>query len=196
MTETESGPVVSYTIRRKFLKLFGASFTVFDHTGAPVGYCKQKAFKLREDIRVYTDESRSDLLLAMQTHKVIDFNAAFDVTLGDGSVLASLRRKGMKSFLRDSWQVFDTEGREIAKIEEDSAALGLLRRGHEILAAMIPQTFNVIAADGRRVSSFRTHMNPFIYRLTVRIHEEDAQLDDLVLLGAACLIAAVEGRQS
>jgi len=195
MSESQNGTTEAYTIRRKVFKIAGASFTVTDDSGAMVGFCKQKAFKLREDIRVFTDESQSDLLLAMKTDTIIDFSASYDITLADGSKIASLRRKGMKSLFRDSWQVFDAEGNEIAKIEEDSVMLGLLRRGHEILASLIPQTFNVVTTDGRLVSSFRTHMNPFVYKLSVRIHEQDANLDELVLLGAACLLAAIEGRQ-
>jgi len=185
----------SYTIRRRVFQIMGASFEVFDGDGAPIGFCKQKAFKLREDIRVFTDESQSQLLLAMKTQQIIDFGASYDITLGDGSKLASLRRKGMKSLLRDSWIVFDHDGNEIAKIEEDSMTLSLLRRGHEILAALIPQTFNVTTTDGRLIASFRQHFNPFIYRLGIKIHEEDAALDGLVLLGSACLISAIEGRQ-
>ena len=45
--------VDSYTIRRKFFKFFGASFQVFGPDGDLVAFCKQKAFKLREDIRVF-----------------------------------------------------------------------------------------------------------------------------------------------
>ncbi len=101
----------------------------------------------------------------------------------------------MKPLLRDTWLVSDAGGNEIATIQEDSAMLGLLRRGHELLAALIPQTFNVTTPEGGTVASFRTHMNPFVYRLSVRVHEDHQQLDELVLLGSACLLAAIEGRQ-
>lgn len=50
-------PGEAYTIRRKVLKLFGAAFHIYNPAGAVVGFCKQKAFKLKEDIRVYTDET-------------------------------------------------------------------------------------------------------------------------------------------
>ena len=47
-----------YTIRRKLLKVFGASFQVFDPEGRQVASCAQKAFKLKEDIRVFEDEEQ------------------------------------------------------------------------------------------------------------------------------------------
>ena len=48
-----------YTIRRKFLKVLGASFQVFDPEGRQVAFCAQKAFKLKEDIRVVEDEEQT-----------------------------------------------------------------------------------------------------------------------------------------
>ena len=46
----------SYLVRRKVLKVFGASFHIYDDAGDVVGYTKQKAFKLKEDIRIFTGE--------------------------------------------------------------------------------------------------------------------------------------------
>ena len=46
-----------YVLRQKFFKVFGASFHLFDPEGNVVLFSKQNAFKLKEDIRVYTDES-------------------------------------------------------------------------------------------------------------------------------------------
>ena len=42
----------TYVIRRKFLKLFGNEFRVFDPAGSQVLFSRQKAFKLREDMPV------------------------------------------------------------------------------------------------------------------------------------------------
>src|SRR6185503_13579603 len=47
-------PESQYMIRRKVLTLFGAQFHIYNAEGKVVGFSKQKAFKLKEDIRVYT----------------------------------------------------------------------------------------------------------------------------------------------
>ena len=46
----------SYMIRQKVLKLLGAEFHIYsdDSMQQLIGYSKQKALKLKEDIRVYT----------------------------------------------------------------------------------------------------------------------------------------------
>lgn len=188
-----------YTIRQKILKVFGASFHVFDAEGNVVGFAKQKAFRLREDIRLYTDESCSEELLIMRTQQVIDFGATYDVTLPDGSVVASYRRKGMQSMLRDTWVVFDPAGGSdapAATLREDSMGAALARRFVPYAAIVMPQRFRLEAADGRSIATLRAHFNPLVYRLGITVHEEDGTLDDLAILAAGVLVAAIEGRQS
>lgn len=48
----------NYLIRRRFWTLFGAKFDIYDAAGRQIGFSKQKAFKLKEDIRVFKDEGR------------------------------------------------------------------------------------------------------------------------------------------
>ncbi len=186
-----------YTIRRKVFKLFGASFHIYHETGNLVGYCKQKAFKLREDIRLFSDESMTTPLLTLAARSIIDFGVTFDVTLPTGESLGSLRRKGLKSsFIRDEWLLFDEHGTEAAIIREKNAFMAFMRRLNEIIAVFSPQTYEIISNDNRNIATFQQQFNPFVYRLVVTIHEQDDQLDDLVILGAGCIIAAIEGRQA
>lgn len=189
-------PGESYTIRRKVLKIFGAAFHIYDPQGKVVGYCKQKAFKLKEDIRVYTDESCSTELIVIKARSVIDFGAGYDVTLGDGTTLGSLRRKGMKStFLKDHWLVFDRAGQQIADLQEQGGFLALARRYVDYVSLLAPQKFTLKRTDGTEIASYRQHFNLFVYRLSISVQRDDPQLDDLVILAAGCLIAAIEGRQ-
>jgi uncharacterized protein YxjI len=186
-----------YTIRRKFFKIFGAAFHVYDEHGSVIGYCKQKAFKLREDIRLYTGEDMSEELLTLKTQKIIDFGATYSVTLPDGTSLGSLRRKGMKSsFVRDEWIVFDPQGNEVAKVRETGSFAPIARRYIDYATILFPQRYELIRAnDTTTIANLRQHFNPFIFRMGVAIVERDEHLDELLILGASCLIAAIEGRQ-
>jgi hypothetical protein len=190
-------PGEAYTIRRKVLKIFGAAFHVYNPAGEVIGYCKQKAFKFKEDIRIYTDESCSSEMMVIKARSVIDFGATYDVTLPDGTVLGSLRRKGLTStFLRDSWLVFDAAGRQVAALQEDSAFLALVRRFVELVSLICPQKFTLTKGAGEEIARYRQHFNPFVYRLSVAVLKDDPVVDDLVILAAGCLIAAIEGRQA
>ncbi|MEQ8850292.1 MAG: hypothetical protein RIB32_00755 [Phycisphaerales bacterium] len=189
-------PGEQYTVRRKILKIFGAAFHVYNADGSLAGYCKQKAFKLREDIRIFTDESCSTELLVLRTQQIIDFGATYEVTLPTGEKVGSLRRKGMKSsFVRDEWLVFDDEGAEIGSIREMGSFAPIARRYIDNAAAFFPQRFEVLRSDGVPVARIRQHFNWFVYRLGLAVLADDEQFDELLLLGATCLIAAIEGRQ-
>lgn len=190
-------PGESYTIRRKVLKLLGAAFHIYNPDGQVVGYCKQKAFKLREDIRIYTDESCKEELIIIRARSVLDFSTTYDVTLPDGTSLGSLRRKGLAStFFRDSWMVFDEGSRHIADLKEDGSFMAIARRLHELVALLFPQKFTLTRTDGTEIAKFRQHFHLFVYRLGVSVLKDDPEIDDLVILAAGCLITAIEGRQS
>ncbi|MEZ6318432.1 MAG: hypothetical protein R3B49_06720 [Phycisphaerales bacterium] len=191
-------PGEQFTVRRKVFKLFGAAFHVYDADNKIIGYCKQKAFKLKEDFRVYTDESCSTELLVMQARQVLDFGATYDVTLPTGEKVGSFRRKGLKSsFVRDEWLVFDAEGTQIALLQEKGSMLALLRRYIDYVAIFVPQRYELFrTGEQAPLVSLRQHFNLFVYRLGVTIHRGDDHFDELLVLAMACLIGAIEGRQS
>ncbi len=181
----------SYLVRRKVLKILGAGFHVYNDAGKVVAYSAQKAFKLKEDIRVFANENETEPLMRIQARQVIDFSACYDmVDESDGAMIGSARRKGMKSLLRDSWVLLDADGRSIATLQEDNMVMALLRR---FLSGLIPQSFHI--GEGSSAVSLHQHFNPFIYRLQVSI-PESCQIDRRLIFGLVVLIAAIEGRQS
>lgn len=192
-------PGEQFTIRRKVLKLFGAAFHIYDAQNALVGYCKQKAFKLREDIRIYTDESMSKELIIIAARAIIDWSATYDVTMPGGLVLGSLRRKGTASmFIRDEWMIFDATGTQVGTVTEKGGFMAFARRYIDYVNIISPQSYTMARMDGSAVAEFRQHFNPFVYRLGVAVSPDlkvDEPLDEMMVLAAACLIAAVEGRQ-
>ncbi len=197
-----AAPGEKYTIRRKVFKIFGAGFHIYDAQGKVVGYSKQKAFRLREDIRIYTDESCSKELVSITTKQILDISGTYTMSDASGNVIGSLQREGLSSlFFRDSWKMFSAEGKQLATLKEDSGFMGFVRRYIELAALFWPQRFLIARTDGTPVARFRQHFNWFIYRLGVEIlpaadapgTEDD--LDELFLLASACLVAAIEGRQ-
>ncbi len=185
-----------FTIRQKIFKIFGAAFHIYDAQGNVVGFCKQKAFKLKEDLRLYTDESLSTELFSMRARSIIDFGATYDIASPTGEVLGSIRRKGLKSIIRDSWLVFDANGEHTANLSEDSGGLALARRFVPLFATFSPQRFDLKETDGSPIAEFRTRFNPFIYKLDVVVVADPPPMDLFVVLAMGCLIAAIEGRQS
>ncbi|HNW91945.1 MAG TPA: hypothetical protein PKM88_03435 [bacterium] len=180
-----------YLVRRKILKLLGGAFHIYAPDGSLALYSELKAFKLKEDIRLFADEAKTTEVVRISARSVIDFGATYDVFDGASNTkLGALRRKGLKSIVRDSWVILDANDQEIGSIAEDSMLLALVRR---ILSNLVPQTFQA-TVNGQPAATFRQNFNPFVLKITVTFTGE--ALDKRLGLAACVLLAAIEGRQN
>jgi uncharacterized protein YxjI len=182
-----------YLIRRKVFTFLGAKFHVYDANSNVVLFSQQKAFKLKEDIRVYNDESKSQERLLIMARQIIDFSAAYDVVDSvSGRKVGALRRKGWSSLLRDSWEFLNNSDVPIGTIKEDSAFLAALRR---FVANIIPQSF-IAEVNGQSVARYDQSWNPFIFKLKVTLEAgSDQVIDPRLVLAGGILLTAIEGRQ-
>ena len=185
-----------YMIRRKVLKIFGGAFHVYDNAGNVVGYSKMKAFKLKEDIRLFTGEDMQTELLTIQARQIIDWGASYDVFDPQQRVkVGALRRKAFKSIIKDEWTILDAYDREIGLVQEDSTMLALVRRFIDYASMIFPQKY-VVSINQQPVAIFKQNFNPFVYKLNVDLTADTAGvLDRRLAMGAAILMAAVEGKQ-
>lgn len=181
-----------YLLKRQVLALTG-KFRIYDPAERLVLFSEQKMFKLREDIRVYDDENKSQEVLMIKARQIIDFSAAYDV--GDslaGQKVGALRRKGFASMLRDEWEILDVNDNVVGKLFEDSMGMALLRR---FLSSLIPQNYDIVIGESR-VADLRQNFNPFTYRLNMDFSMDVShQLDRRIGIAAGILLGVVEGRQ-
>lgn len=181
-----------YLFRRKVLKLFGGAFYVYDEKGDLVFYSKQKAFKLREDFRVYADEHQKEELLAINTQHIIDIGATYQVKdTTTQELVGSIQRKALKSLIKDEWIFLSKEGKEMGKLTETSTAGALLSR----FINLIPQRYVVISKDGREQADIQQHFNLLILKYTMVIKEPEPSIDRRLLIAMGILLAGIERRQ-
>jgi uncharacterized protein YxjI len=182
-----------YLLRKKFFKLFGGAFHIYDDAGNVAFYSKMKAFKLKEDLRVFTSEEMNEEVLSIKARNILDISATYDVTdTASGQKIGALRRKGLKSILRDEWLILDANDQEIGNIQEDSLALALVRR---LLSNLVPQTFQG-TLGGAPIFTFRQRFNPFIQKIELDFSlDRGGKLDRRLGIAAAVLLSAIEGRQ-
>jgi len=184
----------SYLVRKKILTLVGAKFHIYDPTGNLVFFSKMKAFKLKEDIRLFTDENMQTELLSIKARNILDIAATYDVMDPEsGEKVGALRRKGLKSMLKDEWIFMDANDNEIGLIKEDSIFLALVRR---FLTNLIPQTY-LGDIGGSQVCKFKQNFNPFVTKITLDFSlDKEHQLDRRLGIAAAVLLCAIEGKQN
>lgn len=186
-----------FVARRQVFRLLGAGFTLLAPDGRLLAASEQKAFRLKEDIRVHDGESPGTEILNIRADRVIDFSAAYRVVDSTtGEAVGSLRRKGFKSLFRDSWEILDAEGVVRGQVLEDSGWKALARRSNEIVAALLPQTFRLEVA-GQVVGTMRQNFNPFVRKYDVDLsHDEHGLLPRPLAVATVILLLAIEGRQN
>jgi len=182
-----------YKIRKNIFSFLGAKLQIFDADGQAVLYSKMKAFKLREDIRLYSDETMREELLTIHARNIIDFSATYDVfDVKTGEQVGALRKKGFKSIMRDEWIILDRRDAEVGLIREDSLGLALLRR---FLTNLVPQSYNV-EINGVQAGTFKQNFNPFVVKLDLDFSMDTQHLLDRRLgIAAGILLCAIEGKQ-
>jgi hypothetical protein len=184
----------NYLLQRQALALTG-KFRFFDPTGNLVMFSEQKMFRLREDIRVYGDEGKTQEVLSIKARQILDFSAAYDVVdTAMNQKVGALRRRGLRSILRDEWEVLDASDTVIGKLFEDSVGLAMLRRF--LLGSWLPQNYDITVGE-TRVADLKQRFNLFRYELDLDFRMDTAQrLDRRLGIAAGILLAAVEGKQS
>ena len=186
-----------YLIRKKLLKILGEKFHIYsdDNQEDLIGYSYQKALKLKEDIRVYTDESETEEILKIKARNVLDLSGNYDFSDSkNGDFIGGVKRHFRKSILQDSYSVFDSDKQIFAEIKEDRMFSAIIRRIVPFAKYVFPQQF-ALNFPGNPTIIFTQKMNPVIQKLTVDIPEGN-QLDPRIILGAAMVIIAIEGKQN
>lgn len=95
-------------------------FVAKDASGQTIAYVRQKMFKLKEAIMVYSNESKSELLYKINADRIIDFNASYAFTDADDRVLGRVGRKGMKSIWKANYDIFNTDNQPQFHIGEEN----------------------------------------------------------------------------
>lgn len=183
-----------YLLKRQAIALTG-KFRFYDPHGTQVMFSEQKMFRLREDIRVYSDESKTQEVLSIKARTIIDFSASYDVVdTALNQKVGVLRRRGIRSLLRDEWEILDANDRIVGLLFEDNVGLALLRR--LLLGSLLPQNYDMTFGE-TRVGDLRQNFNPFRYELNLDFSMDVSRLLDRRLgIAAGILLAAVEGKES
>ena len=121
-----------YKVTRPWLSLLGRKFYVYSPDGALAAYVKKPVFKLKQEFTIYADEAETRPILTVRQRQLIGLNIAHDVfDSASGQKVGTIRHKGLKSIIRDEWELLDAGDQVVGMMQEDGAAL--LRRFFPIL---------------------------------------------------------------
>lgn len=99
---------LTFPLRLTFkLLAFAPQFYVHDASGSAVAYVKQKLFKFKEAVTVYSNERQTDVRFQIQADRVIDFSARYNFTDAQGASLGYIKQRGLRSLWKARFDVVD-----------------------------------------------------------------------------------------
>ena len=114
---------LNYPLDFKFkITTLSNDFNITDKNGNYVAYVRQKMFKLKEDVIIFSDETKSKEIFRIKADRWLDFNASYSITdIIDNKYYGRMGRKGMRSFWKSTYEIFDETNKQRFTISEDNA---------------------------------------------------------------------------
>ena len=113
---------IIYPINFQFnITTFSNDFVAKDANGNTIAYVKQKMFKLKEDINIYNDETKSKVNYKIKADRWLDFSAAYTFYDEHGIEFGKIARKGWRSIWKATYEIIDNKQEKQYTINEENA---------------------------------------------------------------------------
>jgi len=180
-----------YRIRRVILAIAN-QYYIENEAGEVLGYSRQKLLRLKDDIRIYSDDGMSVELFKILQDQIIDEWGTFSVIDELGTVLGKIRRQFSSSFVNIEYQLLDAEGHQYGRLVEE-VNRGLFRKLVPFGGLLPAQIW--VELFGQRVMEIVQQFKIIGDVWEVDCRRMPPSLDRRTLLSAMILLAIVEGEQ-
>jgi hypothetical protein len=103
------------------ISTFSSDFVAKDAQDRTIAYVRQKMFKLKEDVSVFSDESKERLQFSIKANKWLDFSASYQFLDSEGMNCGRVVRKGWKSIWKARYEIYDELDNQDLLIQEENA---------------------------------------------------------------------------
>ncbi|MBQ1049615.1 hypothetical protein KBX50_14220 [Micromonospora sp. C51] len=156
--------------------------------GGVLAFAQQKRLAFKEQVTIYTDESKQQPLLGFKARQRLDLGATYDVTDDAGNPIGLFRKDFAQSLLRSTWHV-EQAGLPNVTGQERSMPVALLRRFVDSLS-WLPYHFDFVA-DGQPVFSV---VKKWGLRDRYVVEIQNPQIDRRLVIAMAVALDALQGR--
>ncbi|MBO3735996.1 hypothetical protein J5X75_00500 [Actinoplanes sp. NEAU-H7] len=160
-------------------------------TGGEAGilaFAQQKRLAFKEQVTLYTDDTKQTPLLGFKARQVIDLGATYDVTDVNGQPIGLFRKSFAASLLRSTW-VLEQPGYGEITGQERNQWVAILRRFVDSLS-WLPYHFD-FTIQGRPAFSV---VRKWGLRDTYRVSIHDPSLDRRLVVAMAVALDALQSR--
>ncbi len=194
---------MNYPVELSFKILALASqIYIRDASGGLIGYVKQKMFKLKENIEIYSDENKSELIYTIKADRILDFSANYSFTDVNGKSIGSIRRKGMRSILKAHYLIFDSNQQQVFEVHEENAWIKVI----DALVGEVPVVgmftgylFNpaylVTRMNGNTVVRVQKQPAFFEGKFQIELKEQMSESDEELILLSNLMMVLLERRR-
>lgn len=188
---------LSFPIKFVFhISTFSNDFTATDANGKTIAFVKQKLFKLKEDVSVFQDESKSKLLFKINADKWIDFSTAYEFTNSDGIVLGKIARKGWASIWKAKYELIDQHQKLQYHIREENAwikvmdgVLGQIPVLNFFTGYVFNPSYLITNLDHKKVARLKKEASFFGRKFEVtKLNDMDQDDEQRIILGFMMMI--------
>lgn len=163
--------------------------------GPVVAFAEQKRLTFKEQVTIYSDQSKSQPLFGFKARQVMDFGATYDVTDPGGNPIGLFRKAFKASLTRSTWHL-EQPGIGTIVGQERSPGIAILRRVWDFIPIIgeipVPFIFHFdFTLDGRPTFSVEKRWG-FRDRYNVVIHEP--ALDRRLVIAMAVALDALQSR--
>ncbi|WP_433346575.1 hypothetical protein [Micromonospora sp. CA-111912] len=156
--------------------------------GEMLAFAQQKRLAFKEQVTIYTDDTKQHPLLGFKARQRLDLGATYDVTDHAGNPIGLFRKDFAQSLLRSTWHV-EQAGLPQVTGQERSMPVALLRRFVDSLS-WLPYHFD-FTAGGQPVFSVVKKWG-LRDRYVVEVH--NPQVDRRLVIAMAIGLDALQGR--
>ena len=179
-----------YKINKKVLALTN-QYWITDKQGRNLGYTKQKMFRLKEDIRIFTDDSMTNEVFKIKQAQIFDGWGTFDVIdSGTNTCVGKIKRKYLMSGLvADEYFILDPNGQQIGRIAE-GVGRGLARK-YMPLGGLVPEHV-AVEFYGQEVARINQQFKIIGDSWEVDCNRVPPQFDRRTMLGCMIMMGMIE----
>ncbi|NJP31219.1 hypothetical protein [Micromonospora thermarum] len=156
--------------------------------GGLLAFAQQKRLAFKEQVTIYTDDSKQQPLLGFKARQRLDIGATYDVTDHAGNPIGAFRKDFAQSLLRSTWHV-EQPGLPQVTGQERSLPVALLRRFVDSLS-WLPYHFDFVA-DGQPVFSV---IKQWGLRDRYVVQIQHPQIDRRLVIAMAVALDALQAR--
>jgi hypothetical protein len=190
----------SFVLRQRIRLVINQYEFALKDENEPFCFVEQARFKFKEDIRFYTDDSKSVEVLRIKARQRFDPWASYDITASDGKKIGAIQKAFGESLVRSTYLIHAPTGTVTAR--EKSLVVALFRRLVGLVPFIgdfanwlpIPYHFT-FERDGRELGVHKRRIGRFrdVYDIDMS-GDPGRTLDRRLVLAAAVAMDALQAR--